>query len=133
MKKILIPRLQSRFIELILDYKSRHKISQQEIAKIVGTPPSTISNLKTGDRILSASYILKFINKGIFRVDDIYDGKPESSREIEFWELARLAEIKPLSKKIAYARELGLDIEAFLDGYIYSVEKKRNPRPRTIY
>ena len=126
MKKILIPRLQPRFIELVLDYKSHHNIDQKVIAKRVGIPASHISALKKGKRILSASYILKFIIKGILRIDDIYDGNAESDRELEFWEFAKLIEAKPLLEKIAYAQKLGLDIDTFLDGYIYSVERKND-------
>ena len=59
-------------------------------------------------------------------MSDIYDGNAESDRELEFWEFAKLIEAKPILEKITCAQKLGLDIEAFLDGYIYSVEKRNN-------
>ena len=131
MKKILIPRLQNRFIELVDIYLQKHHINQKQLVNLVGIPESHLSALKPNasrqsKRILSMNYVFKFIKKGVFCTDDIYDGNVESDREREWWELAKLIEKKPLLEKIAYAQKLGLDIDTFLDGYIYSPERRND-------
>jgi len=71
------------------------------------------------------NYVFKFILKGVFRMDDIYDGKPESDREVEGWELCELCENIPLLKLINRARKRGCDIEGYAKGYLQAVEDSK--------
>lgn len=127
MNKIMLPRLQIRFQNLINDYKEVHHTTQKELAHLVGIPDSHLSNLMTGTRILSANYVFKFILKGVLRMKDIYDGKYEGRREMEFWEVCELCENIPLLKKFNTAMKAGLDLERYVDGYLQGLDGKKKP------
>jgi hypothetical protein len=66
-------------------------------------------------RPLSAYYLFKFFLKGVIKVSDIYDGAPESDREVGFWDTAKEAENISLLKRIARMRRKGYNIEKILD------------------
>lgn len=132
MKKILIPRLQNRFFELVDIYLQKNDINQKQLAEMVGIKQSHLSALKPNakkksKRILSMNYIFKFILKGVFRMEDIYDGKAKSEREKEAWELCELCENIPFLKKINKASKLGCDIEGYVNGFLQGVEASKEP------
>jgi len=131
MKKILVPRLQNRFYELVDIYMKRNDINQKQLAEMVGIKESHLSALKPkakkkSKRILSMNYIFRFILKGVFRMEDIYDGKAENEREEEAWELCEMCENIPFLKKINKARKLGCDIEGYVNGFLKGVESSKN-------
>ena len=132
MKKILVPRLQNRFLELVAEYQSKNDINQKELCKLVGIPETHLPAFKpkapkNNRRILSMNYIFKFILKGVIRMDDIYDGKAESEREEEARELCELCENIPFMKKVNKARKLGCDIEGYINGFLQGVESSKEP------
>ena len=57
----------------------------------------------------------RFIVAGIFKVDDIYDGKAKGQKEVDFWRIARVVENHSLLVKIARLKERGIDVEAVLN------------------
>lgn len=59
-------------------------------------------------------------------MSEIKDEKPVNAREVEFWKSASEAENFALLKKLATARELGIDFEPILDSMIkaHTIVKK---------
>jgi transcriptional regulator with XRE-family HTH domain len=115
MKRLLLQRLQNRFIRLIEEYLRKHDMTQDELAAYVGIQPSHLSNLMRGRRVLSATYLLYFIAKGIIMPEDIYDGKSESERENEFWETVNFARRIDFLRKVVKKEKQGYNIEAMID------------------
>jgi len=117
MKKILLIRLWDDFIYLIKKHLEYHEMTQQELADLVGMQRSHLNALlnKSEHRPLTAYYLLKFIRKGIIKLEDIMDEKATDEREIEFWLQAKEAENLKLLGKIARLRKKGVDIEGILD------------------
>ncbi len=104
MNRILLPRLQNRFFELVDIYLQEHDITQKQLANLVGIHESHLSALKHNasqhsKRILSVSHIFKFILRGVFSVEDIYDGRAENDRERGWWEFAKLIQPGRLLEK----------------------------------
>ena len=123
MKKIMLVRLQPKFITLVNTYKKSHNVNQKGVANLVDMDQSHLSNLMKYKRKLSANYIWPFLMKGVFRMSDIYDGKPESNREKNFWVGAKFFENRYVLEKIGEAKENGLTDEilvAYLEGWIQS-------------
>jgi len=112
MKRIDLQRLQPTFSKLIKNYLVRHKISQGQLAIFVGIGRNHLNPLINGspNRRLSAYYINHFISRGVFTVDQIFDGHPESDRETEFWEKMKVAENNELVEDILFLKENGIDI-----------------------
>ncbi len=110
--RINIQRLQPRFQDLLrkfLDEEWKGK-TRTALAEKVGVHKSHITNLlkkDKGARTLTATYIEKFIRGGVFTVDDIYDGKPESDREKFFWEKLALSEFGEVAEVFMKARDDG--------------------------
>jgi len=128
MKKIPLERLQPEFVFKVKDYLQKHGMKQKALCLILDMEEPHLSNLlnKRNDRYvrkLSAHYLHKFILKGVIKVNEIYDGHPESNREEKYWELMEQLEDMPLMKKLRFARDLGLDANAWLDGYIQARKK----------
>jgi len=117
MKKILLTRLWTVFVQLVNKYMSDHNMTQQELADLVGMQRSHLNAMlnKAPSRPLSAYYLLKFIRKGVITVAQIKDGQIESDREQEFWDQAKEAENLKLLSKIARIRQQGIDFEKFLE------------------
>jgi len=130
MKKILVPRLQDRFLELVGQYQTQHDMNQKQLCELVGIPETHLPALKPkapelNRRILSMNYIFKFILKGVFSMADIYDGKTVDKREEEAWEICELCEDLPLLKEINKARKAGCDIKGYVRGYLQGVESSK--------
>lgn len=128
MKRINLSRLQPIFIKLINKYMAENELSQVQLSNLVGiNRPRLNALLNPQSKIqLSAYYLLKFINKGVISVSEIKDEKPVNAREVEFWKSASEAENFALLKKLATARELGIDFEPILDSMIkaHTIVKK---------
>ena len=90
MQGIEVKRLQPRFINLCWDWIAHHHGNKAMLAKAVGTKSPRVSELLSGKRIVTMYYIQKFVIGGIFGVDDIYDGKPESELESLAWTKLKL-------------------------------------------
>ena len=117
MKRLDLDRLNSRFTKLVNAYMETNDLSQKEVADLVGMHRTHLSTLlnQTGERPLTGYYILKFLSKGVFTVDQIYDGKAKDQREEDYWKTAREAENLSLLNFIARVRQQkGVDIEAVL-------------------
>jgi hypothetical protein len=112
MKKILLTRLQTKFIKLVQEYLRKTDMSQGALAGIVGMQRSHLNALLHGHRPLSAYYLLKFTRKGIFAVKAIKDEKADSLREYDFWEMAEESENIDFLKRVAKLRKRGIDIVA---------------------
>ena len=123
-KRLLIPRLQDRFISLVEYYLDRNRLTQYELAEYVGIPSSHLSNLLHKKRTLSASYILNFIVKGVFMANELYDGRALTETEKEFWTTVDAFQRIKLLHKIVSAEKMGLDVESFIDYDIASQSKK---------
>ena len=91
--------------------------TQQQMADLVDIQGTHLSNLlnNTGDRPLTGYYVQKFIVRGVFKVDDIYDGKATEQKELDFWRVTRVMEDTALMFKIADLKEQGIDVEGMLD------------------
>ena len=114
--RLNLNRLSDRFAYLIRQYLLERDLSQKELSDIVNMENTHLNNLLTGSRSLSANYLHPFLTKGIILVKDIYDNKPESDREIEFWKYAEQVQDKemldPLLEilKNGYSREEVIEI-----------------------
>jgi hypothetical protein len=115
MKRLDLDRLQDRFIELVEGYQAQYKLNQTKIADLVGIQRSHFNAILKKQRKSSGYYIFKFLMKGIFRVDDIYNGQSDTESEDKFWETCRLSEDTGVMSKIVELRELGVDIDKVLD------------------
>ena len=106
-RDILVTRLQERFIALCWLWFAENRGNQTTLSKKVDTSQSRISELLNPDkskrRPLSMYFVGKFIKRGIFMVNDIYDGRPESEAEREEWELLRTVEDRGMQKDFTRA------------------------------
>lgn len=129
MKKIMLGRLQPRFVHLVKTYLGKHDLSQKELADVVDIPEPHISNLMTFNgngykRVLSCNYLYTFIVHEVIRMEEIYDGNPQTTREKEAWQVLKCLGDRPLQRKIAKLKERGFDLDAVLDGLLKSTEPK---------
>lgn len=90
--RLLIPRLQARFIELLRAYMRDHDLNMKEVAAIARIDYPTLNRTTLVNKTdgsykhpLSALYIFRAIRAGLFSVADIYDEKAETPNEKEFW------------------------------------------------
>ena len=114
-KRILLDRLLPRFVALCKAYMENEGINQGKLAVRVGIQRSHLNAILNGGRSLSAYYLHLFVRQGIIGVKQIYDEKPESERESEFWETAEESENFKLLGKLARLRKIGIDIEDILN------------------
>lgn len=117
-KKIPLDRIQNSFIHLTNRYMKEHDLSQKELAKIVKIPASCLSQYMTKNRKISAQTIYPFLIKEVFLVNEIYDNKPDSKREEEFWAIASLRQKKGLLRAILDVQEIGDDPETILRSWV---------------
>lgn len=127
MKKIMIGRLQSRFVHLVKAYLGANDMTQKDLANKLHIPESHLSNLMTFNsdgykRVLSCNYTYSFLMNEVFAMNDIYDGKPESPREEECWQVMEVLGDRVLQKKIATLKRRGFNLNAVLDGLLKSTE-----------
>ncbi len=115
MKRLLLKRLQNRFIRLVEEYMRKHNMTQDDLAAYVGIQPSHLSNLMRGKRILSATYLLYFISRGVVMPEDINDGNSTTERENEFWETAEFTRRIEFLRKVVKKEKQGYNIEAMVD------------------
>jgi hypothetical protein len=87
-KRIILSRLQNRFIRIVKDYMRINGLNQTEMAKMVGMPRHVLNYLLHNSihREFSVHYLRPFINMGIISVNEIYDGDPETMKEKAFWD-----------------------------------------------
>jgi len=114
-KRLSLERLQDRFSKLVCNYLAENDLNQGELAERIKMQRAHLNMLINGTRPLSAYYLMKFIQGGIIRVADIYNGKSESKREEEFWATASEAENYALLYRIAKLRKRGVDVDQLLD------------------
>ena len=125
----MVGRLQPRFVHLVKAYLGEHDITQKALAEKLEIPESHLSNLlkfnETGyRRTLSCNYIYTFLAHEVFRMDEIYDEKPESAREKEAWQIMNCLSDRPLQRKIAILKDRGFDLHTVLDGLIKSTDPR---------
>lgn len=123
MKRIMLDRLQDRFIGLLERYMQDRDLNQEGLANKVGIERSLINKLLNRKRRLSAYYVMLFIRSGVIRMHQLYDGKAESMAEEDFWQTAPELENYALLRKIARLRKAGIDVEYLLD--MVDPDKKR--------
>jgi len=85
-----------------------NQASKKDLADKVGVAHPRITELLKDRRQLSMYYIELFIKKGVFMVDDIFDGTPETPEEREAWDYLKLIEDKQLMEDILKAYKGGL-------------------------
>ena len=86
-KKIILTRLQDRFIELINEHiDSGLSESQKDLAEKVGVHKTHLNNMLKGIRTLTAYNLFPFIQKGIIKVRDIYDEAAADQKEKDYWD-----------------------------------------------
>jgi hypothetical protein len=90
MKGIVVNRLRERFIKLCWDWIAEHHANKNQLAREVGTKPPRVSDLLNKKTNLTMYYIKLFILGGVFSVEQIYDGKPESKEEAMAWAKLKL-------------------------------------------
>ena len=117
MKKLDLSRYHGRFVKLVKKYMKENDLNQQNVADKVLIQRSHLSAIlnQAPNRPLTGYYLQRFIVAGIFKVDDIYDGKAKGHKELDFWRIARVAENHSLLVKIARLKERGIDVEAILN------------------
>lgn len=77
------------------------------LAKAVDSKAPRISELLSGKRIVTMYYIQKFILGGIFTVEAIYDGLPESEAESLAWTKLKLFNNDRVMEALAAALNSG--------------------------
>jgi hypothetical protein len=120
-ENMYLDRLHDRFIELCWQWMGSNRANKTGLANQVGLPYPRISELLGKKKRLTMYYTRRFIKRGVFMVDDIYDGKPESAEEAEQWDILRIQEDMPLQKKITLSLKGTLTRErlmAILDSHI---------------
>jgi len=122
-KRIMLDRLQDRFIGLLERYMQDRDLNQEGLANKVGIERSLINKLLNRKRRLSAYYVMLFIRSGVIHMHQLYDGKAESMAEEDFWQTAPELENYALLRKIARLRKAGIDVEYLLD--MVDPDKKR--------
>lgn len=128
MKKINLSRLQPKFAALVRRYMYDHKLTQEQLGQIVDIAQPNIAAILSDapqSRPLSAYYLLKFIRKGIVKVNEIFDNQPQDDREVEFWSMAEETENFALLAKIARLRRQGHDIDSILDAHLNNNNHKK--------
>lgn len=75
MKKLDLSRLHGRFVKLIEKYMGEHNLKQQDIADLAGIQRTHFNAIlhKASNRPLTGYYIERFILRGIFTMEEIYD------------------------------------------------------------
>jgi len=114
-RRLVLDRLQTKFASLVERYMDENGLNQGELANQIGIQRTHLNLLLSGKRQLSAYYVFNFIRCGVFKVDQLYDGKSETAREKDFWSTAREAENIALLSRIAKLREKGIDVNGLLD------------------
>ena len=117
MKRIKLTRLWTKFIFLVKEYMKVHALNQKQIAGMVGMQRSHFNALlqKSPIRPFTGYYLLKFIRKGIIKVNDIYDESVNVISIKASCDGARVEENFQLLEKIARIRRKGVDFEKFLE------------------
>jgi len=107
MQGIEVKRLQPRFVQLCWDWIASHHGNKAMLAKAVDSKAPRISELLSGKRIVTMYYIQKFILGGIFTVEAIYDGLPESEAESLAWTKLKLFNNDRVMEALAAALNSG--------------------------
>jgi len=123
MKSVMLQRLQPRFKHLIEIYQGKTGKDQKTIASDVGLPASRLSGLLTESTKLSATYLEPFIWGGVIKVADIYDGKPETAKEVEFWKRMSYAERTDLTDLMVRLENAGKDPKRVMLEALIEAEK----------
>jgi hypothetical protein len=128
MKKILTPRLQDRFAYLVRVYLEENNLGQGTLAANLGIQRTHLNMLLNSKRILSAHYLEPFLIGGMMAVKDIYDGKPETSREAKFWATMDVASRKALIDNIIEIESMGGDVEEITKLWLMIKKKGYDPK-----
>jgi len=127
-KRLTLERLQDRFMGLIQRHLDENDQTQGELAEQLQMQRTHLNMLLNGTRPLSAYYVMKCIQRGVFKVADIYDGNATTKREEEFWATASEAENHALLHRIARLRRKGIDVDSYLN--IIDPESNGDPKKR---
>lgn len=98
-KRVMVERLQGRFVEVVTAYIDVHQIDQKKLAGKLEMDAAALSRLLKYDPArgrykhpLSTHYLAPFIESGVVRVSEIYDGQPQADSEKRFWMIMMLLE-----------------------------------------
>lgn len=125
MKNINLHRLQSRFIQNMIQFSRDNKFTHKALAAKIRQNESILCDILNNKRVLSALYLLPALEGGIMTVDDIYDGQPETPREAAFWARQRNTENPELMKLANRIIDAGGDPIAILELQAELLERKK--------
>ena len=130
MKKIMLTRLQPKFVQLVHTIMDRENLTQKQLATMMDIPEPNLSNLLTIDpetgtykRKLSSTYLTPFFKKRKIHVNDIYDKKAETAREVKYWKESVVIDDQELVDIIVELGDNGLDVKAMLKSYLAGIKK----------
>lgn len=124
-KKIDISRLQPKFIGLVEQYMADNDLTQEELARMVRMQRTHLNMLLNGKRKLSGYYAVKFIQRGIMSVADLYDGNAETKKEREFWDdVSAVFQDTELLRQITRLQKKGFDVKSILRGIEAGADRK---------
>ena len=127
MKRLDLSRLYHKFNSLTVKYLKDHNLTQQELAKFVGLQQSQVNALLNGKRKLTGYYLLKFITKGVIKVEEIknYETDIHPRRETGFWEIAEEAQNYELLHKITVLKKRNVDIYSIINNLYEATGNKK--------
>lgn len=111
---MLVDKLQGKFVELCWAWIAKNQSTKTDLGKVVGLPVPRITELMKSSRKLTMYYVRLFHRRGIFKVDDIYDGKAQTLEEKETWEIMKMTEDTELLKYLSRALNGTLKREALI-------------------
>lgn len=126
-KRTKVDRLARKFSQLVRDYLASHNMDQGQLAARVGLNRSHVCSLVNGNRSLSTYYVWHFLRGGVFKVDELYDGQPESKTEEEFWEKEKVAENYALLGSVVNLRKKGIEDEE-LKSLLDAISREENTK-----
>jgi len=132
MKKIMLTRVQPKFVQLVRAIMDSQNLTQKQLAQILDIPEPNLSNLMKIDpdtglykRKLSNTYLSPFFKKRLIKVPEIFDGKPETDRETRYWKSARVIQDDEMADLIADLEDDGVDVKAMLKAYRAGLKSKK--------
>ena len=126
----MLTRLQPKFVQLVHAIMDRENLTQKQLASMMEIPEPNLSNLLTIDestgtykRKLSSTYLTPFFKKRKITVNEIYDKKPETAREVIYWKESVVIDDQDLVNIIVELGDNGLDVKAMLKSYLAGIKK----------
>lgn len=111
---MLVVRLQKRFVELCWKWIATNQATKTALGKEVGLEVPRIVELMKFSKKLTMYYVRLFHKRGIFRVDEIYDGQAESDAERELWDIMKITEDTELLKALSNAMKGSVGRDALI-------------------